>query len=130
MDGNISTGTDLFYSTQLIGNKLLFDNDTMILGARYSDTSRSDTLSFTGNWRINVSREFRINPRIRVDYRKDKDDDDDRRLVRPFIRLDYRFKKWIKFEFDFGYEWLEDKFSGQSQTTTGYFLSAGYRAQF
>jgi hypothetical protein len=130
VEGNPSTGTDLFYSTQLIANKLLFDNDIMILGARYSDTYRSDTLSFTGNWRINVSREFRINPRIRLDYRKDKEDDDNRTLVRPFIRLDYRFKKWIKFEFDLGYEWLQDTFSDQSQTTTGYFLSAGYRAQF
>ncbi|MFT5674566.1 MAG: hypothetical protein ACI808_000486 [Paraglaciecola sp.] len=130
VEGNPSTGTDLFYSTQLIANKLLFDNDIMILGARYSDTSRSDTLSLSGNWRINVSREFRINPRIRVDYRKDKEDDDDRTLVRPFIRLDYRFKRWMKFEFDLGYEWLEDTFAGQSQTTTGYFLSVGYRAQF
>lgn len=46
------------------------------------------------------------------------------------MRLDYRYEKWLKFEFDFGYEWLDETFSGLSRKTTGYFINVGYRAQF
>lgn len=130
VEANPGTDMEYFYSVQLIANKLVFDNDMMILGVRLSDTERSDSYQFNANWRINASREFRINPRFRIDYRQDKSDDDNRWLVRPSIRMDYRFKKWVKLELDIGYEWLDQTFSGQSTTTTGYFFSAGYRAQF
>jgi len=124
------TGNEQFYSFQLLANSLLAENDIMILGLRFNDTTRSETYSSTINWRVNLGSKLRINPRVRVDFRQDKDDDDDRWLVRPFIRIDYRFKRWMKFEADFGYEWLDETFAGRSQETTGYFLSIGYRANF
>ncbi|MFK8048993.1 MAG: tetratricopeptide repeat protein [Halioglobus sp.] len=124
------TGKEYFYSAQLIGNSLVFDSDIAILGLRYSDTFNADTYSLTGNWRINSKNGFRLNPRLRVDYREEKDSDDSRWLARPFLRMDYRFKKWMKFELDIGYEWLEETFAGEEQNTTGYFFSIGYRAQF
>ena len=124
------TGKEYFYSTQLIANSLFYENDIMIMGARYSDSFNSDTYSASLNWRINVDRKLRLNPRMRLDYREDKDSEDDRWLFRPFIRVDYRFRKWMKFEFDLGFEWLEESFGGEVQNTTGYFLSIGYRAQF
>ncbi len=124
------TGKEYFYSVQLLGNSLIYENDIMIFGLRYSDSQRSDTYSSTLNWRVNLNRQFRINPRLRVDYREDKEDEDDRWLVRPFVRIDYRFKRWMKFELDYGYEWLEETFGGEAEKTTGYFFSIGYRAQF
>lgn len=125
-----STGKEYFYSTQLIANSLFYENDIMIMGARYLDSFNSDTYSTSLNWRINVDRKLRLNPRMRLDYREDKDSEDNRWLFRPFLRVDYRFKKWMKFEFDLGFEWLEESFGGEVQKTTGYFLSIGYRAQF
>lgn len=124
------TGKEYFYSAQLIGNGLIFDSDIAILGLRYSDTMRADTYSLTGNWRFNTKQRVRLNPRISVDYREDKDSDDSRWLVRPFLRIDYRFREWVKFELDIGYEWLDETFAGIQQGTTGYFISIGYRAQF
>jgi len=124
------TGKEYFYSSQLIANSLIYTNDIMIMGYRYSDTLNSDTHSTSLNWRINVDRKLRLNPRMRLDYRKDKDSEDDRWLFRPFFRIDYRLKKWMKLEFDFGYEWLEESFAGEVQRSTGYFLSLGYRVQF
>jgi hypothetical protein len=124
------TGQEYFISSQLVGSDVFLDSDTLITGLRYSDTFSAETVSFNGNWRVRVNSKWRINPRVRIDYRKEKNRDNNRWLFRPFLRTDYRFKKWMKVEFDVGYESLDETFSGQSQTTTGYFISLGYRAQF
>ena len=124
------TGVEYLYSTQLIANSLFFDNDSLILGLRYSDRITSEIYTFNSSWRIIKSRKLRLNPRLRVDYRKDKVDGDFRWQIKPFFRLDYRFRRWMKLEFDIGYEWVDETFSGEPQTTNSYFLSLGYRAQF
>jgi hypothetical protein len=124
------TGKEYFYSTQFIANSLFYDNDALILGLAYRDTRNTDTYTMDGNWRIDLNRKLRLNPRLRIDYREYRDGDDSRWLARPFIQLDYRVKKWIKFEMDLGYEWLDETFLNRSENTTGYFLSMGYRARF
>jgi hypothetical protein len=118
------------YSLQLVGNKVAFETDTMIVSWRYADLTRSTTQSLNGNWRFNINSELRVNPRLRIDYRKSKLNDDERWVYRPYMRVDYRYERWLKFEFDFGYEWLDETFSGLSRQTTGYFINVGYRAQF
>lgn len=102
----------------------------MILSWRYADSTRSTTQTLNTNWRFNINNQFRINPRLRLDYRKSKLNNDDRWMLRPLIRLDYRYERWLKFEMDLGYEWLNETFSEIDRTTTGYFVSIGYRAQF
>ena len=124
------TGKEHFYSTQFIGNSQFYENDIVILGLRYSDTFNADTYSINGNWRININRKLRLNPRMRIDYREKKEGEDSRWLIKPLLKVDYRPKKWMKFEMEIGYEWLDETFGGESQNTTGYFLSFGYRAQF
>jgi hypothetical protein len=124
------TGKEYFYSTQLIASSLFSENDALILGLRYRDTLNTDTYTMDGNWRIDLNRKWRLNPRLRIDYREYTESDDSRWLARPFIEVDYRIKKWIKFEMDLGYEWLDETFLNRSENTTGYFLSAGYRMRF
>jgi hypothetical protein len=124
------TGKEYYYSSQLIANSLFYDNDTMILSFRYIDANTADTYSIDGNWRINVSRAVRLNPRLRFDYRENKDSGHERWLARPSIRIDYRLKRWVKLELEAGYEWLDETILGESQKTTGYFVNVGYRVQF
>ena len=124
------TGTEYYYSTQLIASDLFYKNDSVILSTRYADTLNSDTYTVDANWRINSSRKLRLNPRIRFDYRKNKRDDDSRWFVRPSIKVDYRLKKWMKLEFELGYEWLDETTFNDSRQTSSYFVRLGYRAQF
>jgi len=124
------TGKEYFYSTQFIASSLFYDSDALILGLSYRDTINIDTYTMDGNWRIDVNRKLRLNPRLRINYRESGDGGDSRWLARPFIEVDYRIKKWINFEMDLGYEWLDETFANSSENTTGYFLSIGYRAQF
>lgn len=124
------TEIEYFYSTQLIANSLFYNNDSLLFGLRYADTLNSNLYSLDSNWRVNATNNLRLNPRIRVDYRKDKENKDIRLRAQPFFRVDYRLKRWLKIEFDLGYEWLKEEFEGEPETTSGYFLTIGYRAQF
>jgi hypothetical protein len=124
------TGKEYFYSTQLIADSLFYDNDALILGLAYRDNLNADIYTVDGNWRIDLNRKLRLNPRLRIDYREYKGSEDNRWLTRPFIRVDYRIKKWMNFEMDLGYEWLDETFLNRLENTTGYFLSIGYRVQF
>jgi len=124
------TGKEYFYSTQFIASSLFYDSDALILGLGYRDTVNTDTYTLDGNWRIDLNRKLRLNPRLRINYREYGGGEDSRWLARPFIEVDYRIKKWMKFEMDLGYEWLDETFANRSENTTGYFLSIGYRAQF
>ena len=124
------TGKEYYYSTQFIASNLFYESDSFILSTRYADTLNSDTYTVDGNLRINVNRKLRLNPRLRFDYRKSKRDDDSRWFARPSIKIDYRIKKWMKLEFELGYEWLDETVSNNSIKTSSYFVSLGYRAQF
>jgi len=125
-----STGAEFFYSTQLIGNSLLMGNDITIIALRYSDLQNVDSYSADLNTRFPITRDLRINPRVRIDYRKNKNDDGDRVNIRPLVRVDYRWKKWLRFELEGGREWINETVIGNSQRSTNYFFSLGARAFF
>ncbi len=125
-----STGAEFFYSSQLIGSSLFMENDIAIFGLRYSDLQNVDSYSADLNLRFPITRDLRINPRVRIDYRKNKNDDGDRVNIRPLVRLDYRWKRWLRFELEGGREWINETVIGDSQKSTNYFFSLGARAFF
>lgn len=128
--GYPGTGTEYYTSLQLLGSSLIADNDSHTLGVRYNDRERDRTYSVYLNSRFRISKSFRINPRVRVDYRASKLSDDTRFIVRPLLKLDYRVGKWLRLEVEGGWEWRDQTFSGIKQTSTGNYIYAGYRAIF
>ncbi len=128
--GYSGTGTEIYSSVQLLGNSLFFENDSHIIGVRYNDRERDRTISLYLNSRFRISREFRINPRLRMDYRSDKQDNDTRFIVRPLLKMDYRIGRWLYLEFEGGWEYRKETFSGIKQTSTGNYIYVGYRAIF
>jgi hypothetical protein len=73
---------------------------------------------------------MRLMPRCRLDYRAAKRSNDTRNSLRPSLRLDYNFTKWMHFEVEGGLEWADEKFSGVAQKSTEAFVSVGYRISF
>ena len=51
-------------------------------------------------------------------------------MVRPLVRIDYRFKRWLHFEAEGGVEWQDETFAGLSQQLLGTFFYIGYRLYF
>ncbi|VAW61958.1 hypothetical protein MNBD_GAMMA08-2044 [hydrothermal vent metagenome] len=132
---------EYFYNLQLVGNSVFMTNDSMIVGYRYSDTNRSETSSLSLNMRFPVTRNWRLNPRIRYSAR-----DRITNTVDPTtnvtsttnveetvssiaLRVDYRLKRNVNFELDFGQDITKTR-----EATTGevriFFFSMGYRYDF
>ncbi len=101
-----------------------------MLGLRYSDLDTSNRYRIDLNTRYPVDRKFRVNPRLRTDYRDNKDNDGSRISVRPSIRLDYYWNREFSLEFDLGGEWSRNKSNGVSDDTIDLFAILGYRVDF
>lgn len=130
VDASARTGLDFFYSTTLIASSLFKEGDTATTGINYSDTTNSDTISWTTNLRYPVNQKLRINPRFRLDSRENLDTSEEL-IFRPELRIVYRVKRSLSLELEMGGEWTElDPVEGPSEQTLEYFVLFGYRADF
>ena len=125
-------GTDFeyFISTQLVGSSFIKTGDSAILGLRYSNTASSERLTMDVNTRYPLSRKWRVNPRLRVDYSWRLNNSANLLKIRPSLRSDYYLKKNLKFEFDGGVEFGYQIASIQNNNTRNYYFTFGYRKNF
>lgn len=130
VQGIPGTGNEYFYSAQLIGNDLLKAGDVGILGLRFSDASTSKTTSLTLDSRYPFNDAWRINPRVRLDYRKNDRDNSTQWTLAPTLRLNYRMRRRLEFELEAGSEWSSQKLTTGRDNSSAYFMNIGYRADF
>jgi hypothetical protein len=130
VEATVGTGTDYFYNLQLIGSNLIKTGDITILGLRYADTDDKGITSLTFNMRYPFNRDLRINPRFRVDYRKNRDDDTDQIIYRPSLRLTYQARRKLRLEAEIGGEYSDREIIDGSTKDRSYFFNIGYRADF
>lgn len=124
------TGIESFYNLQLIGSNLLKEGDITIFGLRYSDTSTSKTTSASINERYPLTNAWRVNPRLRVDYRQNEATATDQWTGAPSILMDYLWRKRYRFEFETGGEWSTRELVDGNEDTMSYYVYLGYRADF
>lgn len=124
------TGNEYFYNLQLIGNSLIKKGDIAILGLRYSDTSSSNTTSVLVNTRYPINSAWRINPKVRVDYRENHSDGSQQWTAAPSLRTEYIWKRRYRFEAEVGGEISDRKLSSTTDRTRAYFVNLGYRIDF
>lgn len=122
-------GTDLFFSTQLVGNNLLMKSDAWIFGVRYYDTDLSSTTSFIVNARFPVTRNWRVNPRLQFDIRK-LSDGRSQEKVRAIFRTDYRYLNNVRLDFEVGYDEESGESTDQLFGDNNLFFTLGYRWDF
>ena len=125
-----STGIESFYNLQLIGSNLLKEGDITIFGMRYSDTSTSKTTSASINERYPLTNAWRVNPRLRVDYRQNQNTSTDQWTGSPSVLMDYLWRKRYRFEFETGGEWSTRELVDGNEDTMSYYVYLGYRADF
>jgi hypothetical protein len=125
-----ASGTEYYYSVQLIGSSLFKEGDIGILGLRYADTASANRWVVDINTRYPWSRELRFSPRLRVSYRESKTSDETQISVRPSFRVNYNPRGKLQYEIEFGGEWLQSDSSLGRDTTRGYFINAGIRRDF
>jgi len=130
VSGTPSTGAEFFGSLQFIASGFFMSGDANIIGLSYNDASNADTLTGTLNSRFPVTRDFRLNPKIRADFRHNKSTDSDRIRVVPAIRMNYRLRRNVALELQGGGEWVNDQLPTGTENNFGYFVSFGYRWDF
>jgi len=126
----VASGTEYYYSAQLIGSGLFKEGDIGILGVRYADTASATRWVLDINTRYPWSRELRFNPRLRLSYRESKVSSETQISIRPSFRVNYNPRGKLQYEVELGGEWLRAESSLGRDTTSGYFLSAGIRRDF
>ena len=130
VDAVPGTGNEYFYNLQLIGSNLVKNGDISVLGLRYSDTSTSNISSLTLDTRYPIQTVWRINPKFRLDYRDNSNNNSTQWTAAPSLRIDYRWRKRYRFELEGGGEWSTQDFTDQTQDSSAWFISLGYRADF
>lgn len=130
VEATVGSGTDYFYNIQLIGSNLITSGDITILGLRYADTDDMNITSLTFNMRYPITRNLRINPRFRVDYRKNQDDDTNQMIYRPALRMSYQARRKLRLEAEIGGEYSDREIVNGSTKDNSYFFNIGYRSDF
>ncbi|MCG7894306.1 MAG: hypothetical protein JAZ12_07600 [Candidatus Thiodiazotropha taylori] len=125
-----ATDTEFFYSFQVIKNDLLKQGDIGVFTLRYSDSDTSDTYRVGVSSRYPITNAWRVNPRLDVSYRENKENEGTRFTVSPFLRMDYRLRKDFTFELEGGVNWFEEDDGTEVTNFTDFFFYAGYRWDF
>lgn len=97
---------------------------------RYADTGNTGITSLNFNIRYPFNNNLRINPRFRVDYRKNRDDDTDQMIYRPSLRLSYQLRRRLRLETEAGGEYSRREIADGSEKNGSYYINLGYRADF
>jgi tetratricopeptide (TPR) repeat protein len=117
-------------ATDLTGSSLITDGDIAIVGLRYTNTESSNTSSLNLNTRYPINHAWRVNPRVRFDFRRNERDGTDQWTTSPSLRLEYRAMRRVQFEVEGSGEWSTRHLSTDTERTSAFFLSAGYRLDF
>ena len=128
--GQPGTGTDAFYSVQLLGNSIFKPGDLATIGFRYDDISTSRRYIFDLNTRYPFSRKFRVSPRLRLAKRNSLVADQNQFTVKPSLRINFIPNRLFQIELEGGAEWTRTNRPTGSETLKGYNLNLGYRLDF
>jgi tetratricopeptide (TPR) repeat protein len=116
-----------YYSADTVLSSVFTEGDVGIVGLRYSVSETTDVYSVNLDTRFPIGRSWRINPRLRVDYREIKSDSSTQWIYTPSLRVQYRMGRRLRLEFQGG-----KQFSQREMTTTdldreSYFVNIGYQ---
>lgn len=130
VDAIPSTGTEYYYSAQLIGNELLTKDDLWTAALRYSDLEFSNNYAFDMSSRYLINSDWRVTPRVLLAYREGKSTDLEEYSVLPSLLMDYLWTRDLNLELEVG-----TRFTWRSEGTiesrdTEIFVTAGFRYDF
>lgn len=125
-----SSGNEFYYSAQLIGNNFIKEGDISTLGLRYADMKQRDIYSLTLNTRYPLNDKWRINPKLQVDYRSNKELSGDQLRFIPSLKVEYGIRSDWQFEVEAGMSYADKELNGIAEDPLGYFMTVGIRYNF
>jgi len=116
-----------YYSADLVASSLITEGDVGILGLRYAVSDTTDVYSVNMDMRFPVGRTWRINPRLRVDYREINTDQSTQWIYSPGIRVQYRPFRRVRLELEAGKQFSQRDMELTDLDRESYFINLGYQ---
>ena len=119
-----------YYSADLVASSLFREGDVGILSARYATSDSADVYTLNLDTRFPMGRSWRINPRLRVDYREITSDQSTQWIYTPGLRLQYRLGRRGRIELDAGKRFSSRKLEDTDLDQESYFINIGYQLYY
>ncbi|MBI1425058.1 MAG: hypothetical protein GC149_16550 [Gammaproteobacteria bacterium] len=129
VDATPDTGNQYYYNVNLVANNFISSNDITIMGFRYATDITSETTTANFSSRFNLNKNWRLNPRMSVQLRKNEDGSK-RMIYSPRIVIQDRPARTWQFELEFGYEYAKTDAPATTFTEKNYYGYFGYTHDF
>jgi tetratricopeptide (TPR) repeat protein len=130
VDATPASGNSMYYSTQLTGSSLFFNDDFYVVGARFSDLPDSRAYALDFSTRLSLTLDWRINPRLLLTYREGKGVEFTEVSALPSVLFNYYWTKDFSLELEAGAKWTRREQAGARNDDTELFVTAGFRYDF
>jgi len=115
-----------YFSTDLVATSLFREGDVGILGLRYAQSDSANVYTINLDTRLPFGRSWRLNPRLRVDYREIHSDLSTQWIYTPGLRLQFRMGRRGRIDFEAGKRFLSRDMADISIDQESYFINLGY----
>lgn len=119
-----------YYSADLVASSLFREGDVGILSARYATSDSADVYTLSLDTRFPIGRSWRLNPRLRVDYREISSDLSTQWIYTPGLRLQYRLGRRGRIELDAGKRFSSREMADSDLDQESYFINIGYQLYY
>ena len=116
-----------YYSVDLVASSLFTEGDVGIMGLRYSVSDSTDVYSINLDSRFPIGRAWRINPRLRVDYREIRSDQSTQWIYTPALRIQFRPGRHWRLELEAGKQFSRRDMALSDQERESNFIYFGYQ---
>jgi len=116
-----------YYSADMVVSSMFTEGDVGIVSLRYAVSDTTDVYSISIDTRFPIGRSWRINPRLRVDYREINADQSTQWIYTPGLRLQYRMGRRVRLELEAGKQFSQRDMAGTDVDRESYFINAGYQ---
>jgi len=116
-----------YYSADMVASSLFTEGDVGIVGLRYAVSETTDVYSINMDMRFPLGRAWRINPRVRIDYREINSDQSTQWIYTPGIRVQYRPARRLRLELEAGKQFSQRDMELTNLDRESYFINLGYQ---
>ena len=116
-----------YYSADFVASSLFTEGDVGIVGVRYSTSDATDVYSLNLDLRFPLGRKWRINPRLRADYREIGSDQSTQWIYTPALRIQFRPGRHWRLELEAGKRFSRREMVLSDQDRESNFIYLGYQ---
>lgn len=132
-------GPQYYYRLNFVGSSVFKSLDTVIFGLRHNRTRTYEENGVLLDMRLPFGDGLRLMPRLPVSLRRSLEDDAERWIASPMLRILYRWRRRYRVEIDLVGQWVNRDLppnligaptEGTTEETSAYYVRAGYWIDF